>query len=141
MDDEKSKYPEFPDLKVLVMDDEQSILKILGKTLQMLKCPHLLAENGSQAIKDCEEESKKKVPFDIAILDLMVSNGMGGVATARRMKKVCPNTTLVLTSGQVNSPIMVNYKEHGFDFKLPKPFSVKQFDDLLKEIHDQKKKY
>ncbi|MEK9148872.1 MAG: CBS domain-containing protein, partial [Candidatus Desantisbacteria bacterium] len=65
--------------RVLIMDDEPLVLEVTDELLKFLGYETTLATNGKEAIELYRKEKEAGKPFDIVILDLIVSGGMGGL--------------------------------------------------------------
>ncbi|HND13302.1 MAG TPA: response regulator, partial [Pseudomonadota bacterium] len=69
--------------------------------------------------------------FDLAILDLTIRGGMGGMETLRALRALDKDTRAILTSGY--SDDVVSIGEHPFQAKyfLPKPYTMNQLRDMI----------
>ncbi len=65
--------------RLLVMDDEEPIRKLLESALRGFGYEVRTARDGAEAIALYEEAKTAGNPFDAALLDLTVRGGMGGV--------------------------------------------------------------
>jgi CheY-like chemotaxis protein len=64
--------------RVLLMDDEDSILDVTKEVLTFLGYEVALAKEGGEAISLYREAMAGGAPFDVVILDLTVPAGIGG---------------------------------------------------------------
>ncbi|MBI4846407.1 MAG: response regulator [Candidatus Omnitrophica bacterium] len=119
--------------RILIMDDEEAIRKILSFLLKEVGYEFEFAENGDQAIKLFEDAHTQNNKFDAVILDLTIKGGMGGKDVIKKLLEKDPNVKAIVSSGYANDPIMANYKEYGFSGVLEKPFRL---DDLTKTLND-----
>ncbi len=124
--------------KILIMDDQEPILKMLGRMLNHMGYETAFAKDGSQAIEMYKEAQSVENPFDMVILDLTVPGGMGGAKTIPELLKIDPNIKAVVSSGYSNDPIMANYQSYGFADVVPKPYTKDQLVNLLNKIFDKK---
>jgi len=120
--------------KILIMDDQEAILKMLGRMLNKMGYEAAFATDGAQAIKMYSKAYESKQAFDLVILDLTVPGGMGGNKTIIELLKIDPNVKAVVSSGYSNDPIMADYQKYGFCGVIPKPFTKKQLSQLLNTI-------
>ncbi len=81
--------------RLLVMDDEDALRKLLKVTLTKLGYEVRTAQDGAEAITLYENAQKEGRPFDAVLLDLTVSGGMGGVETAGKLKQLDPSAKVV----------------------------------------------
>ncbi|MDM8538871.1 PAS domain S-box protein, partial [Desulfobacterales bacterium HSG17] len=109
--------------KILVMDDQESILKIMGRILSRMGYETEMTTDGAQAIQLYSDAYKSRNPFRAVILDLTVPGGMGGAKTIPELLKINPKVKAVVSSGYSNDPIMANYKDLGFCGVVPKPYT------------------
>ena len=120
--------------KILIMDDQESILKMVGRMLNFMGYDTVFTTDGAQAIDIYNEAYQSQKPFDVVILDLTVPGGMGGVQVISELLKIDPKVKAVVSSGYSNDPIMSNYEEYGFCGVIPKPYSKNQLAELLNKI-------
>ncbi len=120
--------------KVLIMDDQEPILKMLGRMLNRMGYEAVFATDGIQAIELFHEAYHSQNKFDLVILDLTVPGGVGGAKTIPKLLKIDSTIKAVVSSGYSNDPIMSNYKEYGFCAVVPKPYTKNQLAKLLNTI-------
>ncbi len=116
---------------VLVMDDDESVLDIIGQMLTLGGYEVELVANGEEAVRCYSEQLAEGTPFDVAILDLNVPDGMGGADAAREIAVFHEEAKIIASSGDSVDPVMQNYAEHGFSAAIGKPFD---FTELLRTI-------
>jgi len=117
--------------KILLMDDEFSILQVADDILQSLGYKVEFAQDGSEAIKLYQKAMQEGRPFDAVILDLTVPGGMGGIEAVRQLLKIDPNVKTIVSSGYANDPVMARYTDHGFKDVITKPYGVNKLSDVL----------
>lgn len=113
--------------RILVVDDERLIADTI---VQILNRNGFIAEaaySGSRAI----ELAKLYCP-ELVLSDVMMPN-VDGVEAAIAIRSHCPDTRIVLFSGQAATvEILARARERGFDFELlPKPIHPTQ---LIKHL-------
>jgi len=121
---------------VLLMDDEESVLEILGKMLNNLNCTYERAFNGEEALQLAQSRLAENNPFDLAILDLFIPGGRGAIDIVTPLKALQPSLKIILSSGFHLDAVMVKYEEYGFDGAIRKPFDIKDLKRLLKTLLD-----
>lgn len=124
--------------RILIMDDQEPLLNMAGRMLNILGYETTHTTDGSQAIEKYREAYLSQNPFDLVILDLTVPGGMGGAKTIPELIKIDPAVKAVVSSGYSNDPIMANYQEYGFCGVIPKPYTIPQLAELLNRIFDEK---
>jgi PAS domain S-box-containing protein len=117
--------------RVLVMDDESSILSLLSAALKRLGFDPVPTSDGKAAIEASAAAAAKGQPFDVAILDLTIPGGMGGVEAAGLLRAAYPNMLLVASSGYAQNPVLLNFRDFGFDQVLVKPYRIQDIAQLL----------
>jgi len=75
--------------RILAMDDEAALRKLLETVLATLGYEVQTARDGAEAIALCEEAKASGRSFDAVLLDLTVSGGMGGI-NSRKAEGVGP---------------------------------------------------
>jgi len=120
--------------KILLMDDEEKVLSGTGKMLKRIGYDVHVALEGEEAVRLYEQALARKEPFDIVVMDLTVSGGLGATETIRKLKSIDANVKSILSSGYFNDPAMKNYQELGFDGQIAKPYRVKELSRLINQI-------
>jgi PAS domain S-box-containing protein len=126
--------------KVLVMDDEEIIRKMLKNMLGMAGYIVEVSANGAEALEKYQQAKKARDPFDAIIMDLTIPGGMGGKEAVNKILEIDPKANVIVSSGYATDPIMSDYKKYGFKAVIAKPYSVKQLRELLSKLLSKKKK-
>jgi len=117
--------------RVLVMDDEEGVRKVLGLTLTMMGHAVELADEGQMAIEVYKKAKSLGRHFDVVILDLTVREGMGGQEAIQALLKIDPDVKAIAMSGYVDNPVILEPERHGFKGAMPKPFDVDTLQEIL----------
>lgn len=142
MDPEK-KIPQKKDLKekpivgggkVLVMEEDESLRKMLSMMLELLGYESELARDGDEAIELYKKAMASGQPHNVVILDLRVNTGIGGEETIKKLLQIDPDVKAVISSGNLYDAVMTDYKKYGFSAALPKPITTKALKDVLSKI-------
>ncbi|HUW85600.1 MAG TPA: response regulator [Methanoregula sp.] len=120
--------------KVLVMDDEQIILDVTHEVLKFLDYDVTSATDGLAAIDLYKKEKSAGAPFDIVILDLSVSQGMGGKETIEQLRKFDTGVKAVVSSGYTDDPVVQDFLHYGFCERLTKPYKIDDLKNLLEKL-------
>ncbi len=120
--------------KILVMDDEDIIRDVVQAMIESLGHAAECAATGEEAIGRFAEALNAGRPFDIVILDLTVKGGMGGEQTVSRIREMDPAVKAVVSSGYADDPIISDYRSHGFDAFLDKPYMIDVLRDTLNAL-------
>jgi CheY-like chemotaxis protein len=114
--------------KILIVDDQETVRRLVELTLKSDARQVLQAKSGEEGL----EIAKAEKP-DLVIMDIMMPGGMDGFEAVRILKatqetKNCP--ILMLTAKNEKSEKTKTY-EAGADDYLAKPFKL---DDLMKKV-------
>lgn len=119
-----------PELKILVVDDEDRMRKLVKDFLTRKQYKVIEAENGEEAIDLFVEHND----FDLIILDVMMPK-MDGWEVCREIRKVSKVPIIMLTAKGEESDELLGF-ELGVDEYISKPFSprilVARVDALLR---------
>jgi len=116
--------------KILIVDDEILILKILKQELGDIGYNVVLASDGEEAI-----EKFKKEEFDMVIVDNMMPK-KSGLEVIKEIKKIKPNTIILMMTafGSIKNAVEA-IKEGAYDY-ITKPFENNDFVEKIKNILD-----
>jgi PAS domain S-box-containing protein len=117
--------------RVLIMDDEPLVLEVTDELIRFFGYETALATNGIEACEIYKREKEAGKPFDIVILDLIVSGGVGGLECLKMLKEIDPEVRAIVSSGYSNDPIMSDFEKYGFSGVLPKPYVPKEMAAIL----------
>jgi len=125
--------------RILVMDDEASLRKMVGRMLKMLGYESEFAKDGAEAIQMVKEAQESKRPYDAVILDLTIPGGMGGKDAIQKLLEIDPEIKAIVSSGYSDDPVLSNFLEYGFKSMMPKPFESRSLGKVLHEVLQGKK--
>jgi len=123
--------------RVLVMDDDKTIIEMIGKMLSYMGFQVVSALHGEEAVDIYRRFLDAGTPFDVVIMDLTVPGKMGGVEAMEELKKIDASVTALVSSGYSNDAVMANYKKYGFKGVIAKPYSL---DDVQQAVSSLFKK-
>ena len=122
--------------KILIVDDESAIRKLIAKYAAFEGYETDEAENGMQAVEKCRQNK-----YDIVILDIMMPE-LDGFSAGRQIKKDDPDLPIILLSARGEEYDRINGFEIGADDYVVKPFSPKELmlrvSAILKRVHKEK---
>ena len=124
--------------RVLLMDDEDTIRKMVAGIIEKLGYEAVPALDGKDAIEKYREAMAAGKPFAAVILDLTVKGGMGGVQTLEKLKEIDPEVKAIVSSGYSLDPVMSDYRQAGFAGMIAKPYSFPQLSQILAEVAGKK---
>jgi two-component system cell cycle sensor histidine kinase/response regulator CckA len=113
---------------VLVVDDEAQVRSVMELLLNRMGLRVLSAADGRQGLELFREHADE---ITFVLLDLTMPNLNGREALAE-IRKIRPDTKVVLTSGYEGDDIIGRFREHGFDAFIQKPCD---FETFKKTVH------
>jgi PAS domain S-box-containing protein len=120
--------------KILVMDDEEIIRDVASQLLKEMGYDVALAKNGEEAIAMYKAAQEAGESFDLVIMDLTVSGGMGGKEAIQKLLKQDPDAKAIVSSGYSNDPVMSNYDGYGFVGVVKKPYGMEELSETLELV-------
>ena len=127
-------------LKILFMDDDETICELAKEFFSVLGCEITITEDGKDAVEKYKKAMLRNEKYDIVILDLTVPGGMGGKETVKELTKLDSNVTAVVSSGYSIDPVISEYEKYGFKYVLTKPYTVEDINKMLDFVNDMKSK-
>jgi len=121
-------------LRVLVMDDEQLVRLVLQRTLESMGHQVVAVAEGGEAADAYETAMNRGHRFDLAILDMKVGAGSGGLEACGRILDFDPLATCVLSSGSILDDAMLDSQDYGFAGILEKPFESSALAELIDHL-------
>lgn len=124
----------FNNISVLVVDDEPSVRSTVKGTLEDEGFKVATVKSGEEAL----EYIKRQKP-EVILLDVLMSTGMDGIETLRKIKSSGNDSAIIMISGHGNIDMAVSAIELGaLDF-LEKPLSVDRMLIRLNQALEKKK--
>ncbi|MBN1517012.1 response regulator [Candidatus Sumerlaeota bacterium] len=117
--------PQTPTL--LIVDDEAVVLEFFDNMLKNESYNVLFASNGEEAL-----EMFRRAPdeIDLVFMDLIMPR-KDGLQTLLEMRELRPDIKVVLTSGYVSNRSLDELVKNGEAEFMHKPFSVRDFFDMI----------
>ncbi|MDH3329057.1 MAG: PAS domain S-box protein [Desulfobulbaceae bacterium] len=125
------KFPYRKGVRILVMDDEKMVRKILREMLSHLGFEPIMVSDGQQAVEQYSRSMQQGNKFDLVIMDLTIPGGMGGREAAQEILKLDPEALVIVSSGYSNDPIMSSFEKYGFCAAVIKPFQLQELSDAI----------
>jgi CheY-like chemotaxis protein len=117
-----------------VIDDEDSVRKILYQMLKAKGCEVVLASDGEEGIERFKQE-----PFDLVFTDLGMPK-ISGWEVGKALKEIDPKVPVALITGWGMELNKERMKESGIDLVVSKPFNFDQVIQLVSEAMELKEK-
>ena len=115
---------------ILLVDDEDIILKVDRKLLKQLGYKVLIAKNGATALKIFTARHQH---IDLVLLDIIMPD-MGGYKVYAKMKRLKPDVKVLLSSGYSIDWQARKMIEDGCSAFIQKPFKMQQLALQIREI-------
>jgi two-component system cell cycle sensor histidine kinase/response regulator CckA len=123
-----------PTPRILVIDDEEMILRVVGSILNTLGYECAKAKDG---VEGCNEYVRAKAdgkPFGAVLLDAKIPHGLAGEEALKCLLKVDPEVRAILCAGYADSDLFQKAEQIGFRAALAKPFRISQFVSVFKKV-------
>ncbi|MFD2170117.1 winged helix-turn-helix domain-containing protein [Tumebacillus lipolyticus] len=115
--------------RVLVVDDEESISKLVEYNLQQAGFEVLTADTGTKALAIMAETPRP----DLVVLDLMLP-GIGGMELCQRLRKEGISTPIIMLTAKDDEVDRILGLEMGADDYVTKPFSPRELVARVKAV-------
>lgn len=124
---------------ILVVDDFQSIRKVICETLEKYGFKTMQAENGSAALEILSVSYSK---IDLILSDYNMPS-MGGQELLEKIKgsRSLASIPFVLLTSENDREKMVRAKRSGLDAWVQKPYKINAFIDILNHSINKSKGY
>jgi PAS domain S-box-containing protein len=120
--------------KILFVDDDKAIVDAARRMLERLGYEVSTALNGTQALEFFQSESH---PFDVIITDMTMPD-FTGVALAKKIFKIAPDTSIILCTGFSTAINPQKAIDLGFKAFLLKPVTKNKIAETIRKVIDQK---
>ena len=118
--------------KILIVDDDQSILQTLKLILQSEGYTVETAETGGEAI-----EKSKAQQYNLALLDIRLPD-MEGTKLLTKMRSGTPRMRRIMITGYSSLESALESLNNGADAYIEKPIQPRQLLDIIKDkLHEQ----
>ena len=121
---------------VLVVDDDDSVLRVTMRALQSFGFTTIGAKDGFEAVSAFREQHQA---LDCVILDMSMP-GMSGKQTLQSLREIDPDVPVLLASGHSVDEMREMYGETGFAGYLQKPFQIATLNDAVHSVINGRQK-
>ncbi|MCM3740462.1 response regulator transcription factor [Oceanobacillus luteolus] len=111
--------------KILIVEDEQKLSRVLQLELEYENYETEVADNGKDALRMMEEQE-----WDLVLLDIMIPE-LSGLEVLRRVRRIDEDTPIVLLTARDEVHDKVSGLDLGANDYITKPF---QIEELLARI-------
>jgi len=122
----QEKIERLRELKLLFVEDEEDLLKIISDALEKLEADFLTATNGVEAL----DILKNNTDIDAVVTDINMPH-MNGLDMIKKMQESGINIPIIVMSAHTETEYISKAKEYGVDEYLLKPFDFIKFIELI----------
>jgi len=120
--------------RVLFMDDEEPIIRVAEKLMQLMGLDFESAPDGRKAIEAYRAASEAGRPFDLVVMDLTIPGGMGGREAISELLRFDPSVRAIVSSGYSSDLAMSDFREHGFRGMVAKPYDISELASIIRSV-------
>jgi CheY-like chemotaxis protein len=124
------KVPTVPALRILLVDDDPSVLESTRFVLELDGHNVVSADGGRAGIDVLREAKSNNQPFDVLVTDLGMPY-VDGNEVARTSKELSPTTMVVLLTGWGIKMGEDDKRKSHIDHVLPKPFDLNELREVF----------
>jgi signal transduction histidine kinase/CheY-like chemotaxis protein len=114
---------------ILVVEDSEPLRELILETLESLGCTPLIAKDGQQAIRLCNQFSEK---IDLLLTDVIMPK-MNGPEVMRRVRQIRPDIGVLFMSGYTSDVTLRHGVSNAEVSFIQKPFSSVELMDKIRE--------
>lgn len=118
---------------ILVVDDEQSILRAVQRSLERHGYKVLTAKDGAEALAVYVQEVSR---ISLVLTDMMMPV-LDGAATARALMSINPAVKIVMSSGLATNGGVVKANQVGVKHFLAKPYTIEAVLKMIRQVIDE----
>ena len=122
--------------RVLVVDDEPLVRKVVRMTLEKAGYDVLEAENGERAIEAINSNENPLV-LDVVICDIRMPK-INGVEAIEYFQAQYPHVPLIVLTGYPDTSMAVSFMRHGVVDYLVKPVAAERIISAVTAAMDQR---
>jgi|GEM_PF-2734108 len=128
----REKRDELAGLRILAIDDQQMILDLLAGISVSLELKLTAIQDPLRAL-----ELFKREPFDLVMVDLVMGESSGW-DVARQVKRLSPETPVILMTGWGLQISPEEAAAGGVDITLAKPFKIEQLIEVIRSARSRR---
>lgn len=128
-------YKRLSPMRVLVVDDSQTVRRLVQRIIEASKFNLVFDEvgSGSEAL-----EKISSVDYDAIFLDINMPE-MNGITALRKIRDMQPKLGVALMSSDHFNEVQARYSGFKIDYYLKKPFTASELDGVLYGLFNLKK--
>ena len=115
-------------MKILIVDDEPDVAKVLAESVRLQGHEPLVAASGEEGLALLNQKRPDAVFLDI------VMPGMSGIEVLRRIRQVHPALPVIVITGHASTAEIEQANHLGVTDCLQKPFVLNQLSQALRRL-------
>ena len=115
--------------KILVVDDEPGMRKLLSYQLGFLGYETVTAENADEAVLLWGSQG----PFDLMITDVLMPGSMDGIDLVGEYRKKQPDQKVILITGYATEEKLAGALQNPLNICFKKPFNIHDLSQCVAE--------
>jgi PAS domain S-box-containing protein len=120
--------------KILVMDDEEMVRNVAVDMARHMGYQPVSCDSGDKAVSLYRDALKSGASFRAVLMDLTIPGGMGGEEALRHIIALDPKVRAIASSGYSDCQAIGDFRKHGFQGVLPKPYTIREFHQALHDV-------
>jgi len=121
----------FNPIRILVVDDEESIRRLMEKELSNMRRSVCTADSARQAFELIEQQ-----PFDVIVADIRLPDG-DGIELLEKFKQTIPDVEVILITGYGNVENAVEAMKLGAYDYITKPFTLDRVELVVEKAYQR----
>ncbi len=117
--------------RVLVMDEDDALLRLLSTLLDHLGCEAQVVRGGGRAVDVYAQAMREGEPFAAVILDPTVPAGGEEGECLRRLRALDPDVRVIAWSRHADAPVMRDFGRFGFCGAIAKPCELRDLEGVI----------
>ena len=115
---------------ILLIDDEEMVVKITEAMLKKIGCKILKAANGHEGLKLFQ---RYRNIIDLIICDMIMPK-MDGLQLVHKLREIDPRVKVLLSSGSLIEEDEKDVANRGFDGLIKKPYKLNDLSEKIGNI-------
>jgi len=133
-DETKKTHDDTSSRQILLLDDEKAVLDALSRLLRARGHQCSTAPTGEILLDILQQAVQTGVRYDLAILDIKIVGGMGGIETMKKIKQIDSRIPILSMSGYPVDTLFKGNECNEFEGHLQKPFSAQHLSTEIDRV-------
>lgn len=116
------------EIKILIVDDQEGIRRLLAETCSLLGYEVFTAASGQEALEIVKIDS-----FQVALVDMKMP-GMNGLETMKQLLETVEDLKGIVMTGYGEIDLVEDANKLGIAAFIQKPFNLEEIKELLEKV-------